>query len=71
MIPLKSYQMKLVIQKMKNPKEKVQQLIQTMMSIDKKMYIDLFYTCTPETSHVILVPANIPKEDIKFCPVFC
>jgi hypothetical protein len=45
---LKAYQMKLVIQKMKNPKEKVQQLIQTMMSMDDKLYIDPFYTDTPK-----------------------
>jgi hypothetical protein len=37
MTPLKEYQMMLVIQKTKNPKEKVQQLIQTMMSMDDKM----------------------------------
>ena len=70
MTPLKEYQMKLVIQKMKNPKEKVQQLIQTMMSMDDKMYIDPFYTDTPETSRVILVPADIPMEDKYFARYF-
>jgi hypothetical protein len=67
---LKAYQMKLVIQKMKNPKEKVQQLIQTMMSMDDKLYIDPFYTDTPETSHVILVLADIPMEDKYFARYF-
>jgi hypothetical protein len=67
---LKAYQMKLVIQKTKNPKEKVQQLIQTMMSMDDKLYIDLCYTHTPETSCVILVLADIPTEDKYFAWYF-
>ena len=69
-MPLKSYQMKLVILKTKNPKEKVQKLIQTMMSIDDQMYINPFHTCTPETSQVIIVPADIPTEDKCFARYF-
>jgi ABC-type long-subunit fatty acid transport system fused permease/ATPase subunit len=68
---LKAYQMKLVSQKMKNLKEKVQQLIQTMMSVDDKLNIDPFYTDTrPETSRVILVQVNIPTEDKYFARYF-
>jgi hypothetical protein len=70
MPPLKVYQMKLVIQKMKNPKDKEQQLIQTMMSMDDKLYIDPFYTDTPETSHVILVLADIPMQGKYFARYF-
>ena len=65
-VPLRSYQMKLVILKTKNPKDKVQKLIKTMMSMDDKMYIDPFHTCTSETSHVIVVPGDVPKEDKYF-----
>ena len=48
----------------------MQQLIQTMMSMDDKLYTDPFYTDTPKTSHVILVPADIPMEDKYFAWYF-
>jgi hypothetical protein len=64
MTPLMAYQMT------KNPKEKVQQLIQTMMSMDDKLYIDPFYTDTPKTSRVILALADIPMEDKYFAWYF-
>ncbi len=59
-------QMKLVILKMKNPKDKVQNFIQTMMSMDDQMYIDPFHTCTPKTSCIIVVPGDVPKDDKYF-----
>jgi hypothetical protein len=67
-VPLKSYQMKLVLLKMKNPKDKVQKLIQMMMSMDDQMYIDPFHKCTEplETSCIIVVPGDVPKEDTYF-----
>lgn len=49
--------MKLVIPKTKNPKAKVQQLIQTMMSMDYQMYI-------------IVVLADGPTEDKHFAQYF-
>jgi hypothetical protein len=70
LVPLKSYQMKLVILKNKNLKEKVKQLMQTMMSMDDQIYIDPFNNCNPKTSHAIVVPMDVPTEDKYFAQYF-